>query len=239
MNLILKQRTNLTIYIIEQEPNRDDYDSLPSELKQHQSKMAKFNLGRLKNIGFDISSNENHNDNTYYILSDVDLLPSVQLIDDYLKYPKNCIHLGNKGTRYEENKNDKKFLGGVFSVNKEYFEKCNGYPNNFWGWGGEDDVLLQRIKQNDLEIDNSEKPVIDLEDISLQEKLIDLKQKKLKDMKKIEKVADDQKDDQWRKNGLSNIKESFEIISKSNYNDLDNVEHIQVKLLIQDLDKIY
>ena len=124
-------------------------------------------------------------------------------------------------------------------MNKEYFEKCNGYPNNFWGWGGEDDVLLQRIKQNDLEIDNSEKPVIDLEDISLQEKLIDLKQKKLKDMKKIEKVADDQKDDQWRKNGLSNIKESFEIISKSNYNDLENVEHIQVKLLIQDLDKIY
>ncbi len=23
----------------------------------------------------------------------------------------------------------------------------NGYPNNFWGWGGEDDELLKRLKE--------------------------------------------------------------------------------------------
>ena len=136
MNLILSNYTNLNIFIIEQESERDDYDSLPDSIQQKDTKFAKFNLGRLKNIGFHLSSEKNHNVKTYYILSDVDLLPSHPLVEDYLKFPKNLIHLGNKGTRYEDKKSkDNNFLGGVFSVSKETFEQCNGYPNNVWGWG--------------------------------------------------------------------------------------------------------
>ena len=61
--------------------------------------MAKFNLGRLKNIGYHIASQDSQDaqedsKKSYYVLSDVDLLPSEGLIPSYLQYPKNPIHLG-------------------------------------------------------------------------------------------------------------------------------------------------
>ena len=31
-------------------------------------------------------------------------------------------------------------------------KKINGFPNHFWGWGGEDDAMLKRIKKHKLEI---------------------------------------------------------------------------------------
>ena len=56
-------------------------------------------------------------------------------------------------------------------------------------------------------------------------------------MKKELRKSKKQKDkSSWKENGLSNIKDSFELLSESNYNDLDNVHHIKVKLLIQDND---
>ena len=134
MNLIFKDQTDIRIYIIEQEGSRDDYGILPKLVQQPNSEMAKFNLGILKNIGFDIASKSMKNKkNAYYILSDVDLLPSEHLVNDYLRFPDNPIHLGNKGTRYNMDGNDQSFLGGVISVNKQDFIKANGYPNNFWG----------------------------------------------------------------------------------------------------------
>ena len=50
MQILLNNRTDYHIYVIEQETDRPDYDSLPDEFKQVDSRMAKFNLGRLKNI---------------------------------------------------------------------------------------------------------------------------------------------------------------------------------------------
>jgi len=174
MTLILEGKIDYHIYIIEQESDRENYDKLPKELKQKNSKMAKFNLGILKNIGF-IKASEKSSKKSYYILSDVDLLPSNELIDDYLRYPETPIHLGNKGTRYLGNSDS--FLGGVLSVNSEDFIKSNGYPNNFWGWGGEDDALKKRFDVNNIKIDKDiESSVIDLEELNLDEKLSDLKQ---------------------------------------------------------------
>ncbi|MBN3271183.1 B4GT1 galactosyltransferase, partial [Polyodon spathula] len=39
----------------------------------------------------------------------------------------------------------KQFFGGISSLSKEQFEKINGFPNNYWGWGGEDDDIYNRI----------------------------------------------------------------------------------------------
>ena len=38
-----------------------------------------------------------------------DIEPSMDLRKEYLKYPKNPIHLGNLGTRYNSNINNDKF----------------------------------------------------------------------------------------------------------------------------------
>ncbi|XP_017463873.1 PREDICTED: beta-1,4-galactosyltransferase 1-like, partial [Rhagoletis zephyria] len=32
-------------------------------------------------------------------------------------------------------------FGGVSALTREQFETVNGFPNNFWSWGGEDDDL--------------------------------------------------------------------------------------------------
>ena len=35
-------------------------------------------------------------------------------------------------------------FGGVSAVSAEQFKAVNGYPNRYWGWGGEDDDLSER-----------------------------------------------------------------------------------------------
>ena len=224
MNKLFKDQTKLKIYIIEQESNRTDYASLPDLLKQEGTSMAKFNLGVLKNIGFQMASKK-HNKGEYYILSDVDLLPSPELIKDYLTYPKSPIHLANMGTRYNVDGSDPNFLGGVISVSKQDFEKANGYPNNFWGWGGEDNALNERFKKNNIKVTKSQAPVIDLEKYTIKEKMAKLKQGKLKEMRKWEKLDEDK--ETWKENGLSNLDETYKVVEKMKK---DNITHMKVYL---------
>ena len=39
------------------------------------------------------------------------------------------------------------YIGGITSFSESQFRQLNGFPNNFWGWGGEDDELYQRTKE--------------------------------------------------------------------------------------------
>jgi len=232
MTLIFDGRIDYHIYIIEQESDRKNYDELPKELKQKNSKMAKFNLGILKNIGF-IKARENSSKKSHYILSDVDLLPSNELLNDYLRYPESGsgsrdgpIHLGNKGTRYLGNSDS--FLGGVLSVNYDDFIKSNGYPNDFWGWGGEDDALKKRFDINNIKIQRPKGSVIDLEELSLDEKLSDLKQNESKEYLKREKLTRDK--EWWNTNGLNSLDELYKIISEEQYGGSKNISHYKVYL---------
>ena len=229
MKLIFKDQTDIRIYIVEQESDRDDYGALPELIKQPNSTMAKFNLGILKNIGFSIAKKAmKGKQNAYYILSDVDLLPSQGLVEDYLKYPKNPIHLANKGTRYNMDGNDRNFLGGVISITDKDFEKANGYPNNFWGWGGEDNALNYRLRKNNVRIEKPREPVIDLEELSLGDKLAKLKRDQTKEMRKREKLEEDKTT--WKQNGLSDLEEHYTI--KSRKKPQKNINHIKVELKI-------
>ncbi len=229
MNLIFEDQTDIRIYIVEQESNRDDYGALPELIRQPNSEMAKFNLGILKNIGYSIArKNMKNKQNAYYILSDVDLLPSVGLVEDYLKFPKNPIHLANKGTRYNMDGSDRNFLGGVISINDKDFEKANGYPNNFWGWGGEDNALNNRLKTNKISVEKPNEPVIDLEELSLQDKLAKLKRDKTKEMRKREKLEEDKTN--WKQNGLSNLDNLYKV--KKKYK-VGNIRYIKVELMIE------
>ena len=237
IGLIFKDLIDYHIYIVEQEGKRENYDELPEELKQKGSdNMAKFNLGILKNIGFKLASDENENDdNSYYVLSDVDLLPSNELLDDYLRYPSSPIHLGNIGTRYNLDGKDDNFLGGVLSVNSDDFKKCNGYPNNFWGWGGEDNALLYRFKQNNIKIQRPEGSVIDLEEMNINEKMEDLKQKQTKDYLKREKLEEERKSGNWSTNGVNSIDGLYKIMGDpEQYGGAKNISHYKVYLKVGD-----
>ena len=43
-------------------------------------------------------------------------------------------------------------FGGVSAMTAEHFIQVNGFSNLFWGWGGEDDDMSNRIKYHKLNI---------------------------------------------------------------------------------------
>jgi hypothetical protein len=177
-----------------------------------------FNIGKLKNIGFDIATKyetENAVKFTNFIFTDIDMLPDAELLPYYVEPIAHPISLAIRGTRYEQNdvKTSKIFLGGVMGFNRADFMRVNGYPDNFWGWGGEDDALAYRLVASNTRTINFPKvgAVIDLEEkMTVQEKL----QKTEKDNEKWEKLFIDMTI--WKKNGLSNL--DYELLDTTKEN---------------------
>ncbi len=103
-----------------------------------QTGLHKFNRGLLLNIGAHYAK-----DYDTLIFHDVDLLPELNLREWYAKKPepKKPIHIAGCWTdRYE----GFSYFGGIVSFRSIDFRKVNGFPNTFWGWGGEDDALRYR-----------------------------------------------------------------------------------------------
>ena len=99
----------------------------------------KFNRGKLLNIGFEVASKEGCE---IFVLHDVDLLPSAELRPAYSTLPAQPVHIARVWERYSDNP---KYFGGIVAFSGDGYRKINGYPNNFWGWGGEDDEMFNRI----------------------------------------------------------------------------------------------
>ena len=162
----------------------------------------KFNKGKLFNIGF--LEAEKNNTGNYYYFSDVDIYPKFKDTFD-LKCIKNTVK--HHYTSYDTS------LGGVFSVDSETYKKINGFNNNFWGWGGEDDDIMNRINILGIPIDRTKiyyrwdypSEVYDnLTPNDIKNKLIKEQGKKRLDLK-YKKLY--KKDPQYiYKNGLNNCK---------------------------------
>jgi beta-1,4-galactosyltransferase 1 len=125
----------------------------------------RFNRGKLLNIGFHLAktryqqsqSQQPQGDGattpgvplsppSVYVFHDVDLLPSNDLLPYYENVPAatSPVHIARVWNRYSNNLD---YFGGIVSFSKDQFERINGFPNNFWGWGGEDDELIKRVKR--------------------------------------------------------------------------------------------
>ncbi len=189
----------------------------------------KFNRGQLLNIGFFLAEKEGYEN---FIFHDVDLLPSEELKKYYINVPTTSpVHIASVWDRYGSNQ---KYFGGIVAFGKELFEKINGYPNNFWGWGGEDDELYNRTKKFSKIIKASEGSITDLENLDLKDKLKYLKENDLKFMKKYEAL--DEHEATWQTNGLNEIPGNINIIKKDSCG--SNCSLIRVKLVI-DITDIY
>lgn len=111
-------------------------------INQHNN--IKFNRGLLLNIGFYIASNFKYD---RYIFHDVDSYPDQTLFDLYFKDLDKIIHF----QRPDNSKYDfPEFFGGIEGFNSTIFEQVNGFPNSFFGWGGEDDALYNRLMVNKI-----------------------------------------------------------------------------------------
>jgi len=102
----------------------------------------KFNRGQLLNIGFQLAK-EALPELSSFITHDVDLLPSMDMRPVYARPPPeaHAVHLASVWPKYTYGT----FIGGVLSFRPEDFERVNGYPNDYWGWGLEDDQLALRM----------------------------------------------------------------------------------------------
>ena len=185
---------NLDIYIIEQS---DDGN--------------KFNRGCLLNCGYDIAKKKNYD---MYIFHDVDLLSPNSIKNIYTYKSNKPIHIASLWT---EKYNYVNFFGGITSFDSNTYKKINGYPNNFFGWGGEDDALFNRLKFNKIKIYNLKS----LDNIVINE--IEHKNtKEIAELVNTQTKYDIYNDKtQWQNNGLSNLK--YKII-KTTDTEYDNIK---------------
>jgi hypothetical protein len=94
-----------------------------------------FNRGKLLNVGV-MESQEA----SYYCFHDVDMLPEKC---DYspCQFPT---HLASEAQQFGYKLPYEGYFGGVTLFNKSSFFKINGFSNNYWGWGAEDDDVRFR-----------------------------------------------------------------------------------------------
>jgi len=214
INILFQPYCNFHIYIIEQSEDGKG-----------------FNIGKTKNIGFEIAFNSDIQFD-HYIFTDIDMIPNYDLMKYYIKNPKNgVLSLANRGSRWSKKTIDEVFFGGAFNINGKIFKKINGFANNFWGWGGEDRNLIIRscLKQ----IPNY-KPrdgdMINIEEYN--QKTINIKQKlKLvnsdRDKLVVEKLYIDLTN--YMSNGLNHLK--YKIIKRDKIS--STIDLIKVDLLYE------
>ena len=104
-----------------------------------------FNRGKLMNVGFKealkISATF-----SCFIFHDVDLIPE----NDNNDYgcPTSPRHMSHSVDKFNYILPYKGIFGGVEAFKRNDFERINGFPNAYWGWGAEDDCLYKRVIQS-------------------------------------------------------------------------------------------
>ncbi|XP_072425836.1 beta-1,4-galactosyltransferase 6 isoform X2 [Chiloscyllium punctatum] len=100
-----------------------------------------FNRAMLFNVGFMEAMKDLDWD--CLIFHDVDHIPESDR--NYYGCGQMPRHFASKLDKYMYLLPYNEFFGGVSGLTVEQFRKINGFPNAFWGWGGEDDDLWRRV----------------------------------------------------------------------------------------------
>jgi len=111
-----------------------------------QAGQDKFNKGAIYNIGF--KETLKYDDYDCHVFHDVDLLCETDT--NYYGCPNSPMHLSVGIDKFNYTLSYNELIGGIQLFSKEHYLKVNGYSNQFWGWGGEDDNLFRRIREKGL-----------------------------------------------------------------------------------------
>ncbi|MBN3326667.1 B4GT3 galactosyltransferase, partial [Atractosteus spatula] len=109
----------------------------------HQAGAQTFNRAKLLNVGVREAMKDEDWDCLF--LHDIDLIPendyNLYVCDEtYPKHFSSAINKFNYRLPYWS------YFGGVSAMTPEQYMKINGFPNTYWGWGGEDDDIAFRVK---------------------------------------------------------------------------------------------
>jgi hypothetical protein len=107
----------------------------------HQVDDKLFNRGAMKNIAAKYAFEDGCD---YIAWHDVDMIPFEEC--DYSYPEENPIHIATQLSKYDYGMSYPEYFGGVVLFTKEQVEKTNGYSNDYWDWGMEDDDLFWRCK---------------------------------------------------------------------------------------------
>lgn len=116
---------------------------------------APFNRGKLCNVGFLESAGYSH-----VVFHDVDMLP----VEVSYAETHGATHLATAASQFEDLMPYPDYFGGVTMFDRASFARINGFSNNYWGWGLEDDDL--RIRCNVFGVPISRRPQGKFESLS-------------------------------------------------------------------------
>ncbi len=111
-----------------------------------------FNIGAIRNVGFDLTREFD-----YHCFHDVDFLP-IWTDHRYPAGPTRLLWFGAEvrplepGSKIGAFHKRDTYFSGVVMFNREDFECVNGYSNEYWGWGSEDDDMRTRCQLEHLKI---------------------------------------------------------------------------------------
>ncbi|XP_059097439.1 beta-1,4-galactosyltransferase 4-like [Tigriopus californicus] len=114
----------------------------------NQADSNEFNRAMLFNVGFVEALKEANWD--CFIFHDVDLLPE----DDRNLYtcPDTPRHMSVAVNTFKYELPYPGIFGGVIALTKSHILTVNGFSNQFWGWGGEDDDMANRVTHNRITV---------------------------------------------------------------------------------------
>lgn len=110
------------IIVVEQQPN------------------TPFNRAKLLNVGF-LEEGRNY---TWAAYHDVDMYVFTEYSNCYT-HPENPTHLATRCEQFNYTLPYKEYTGGVLLINTNQMVSLNGFSNNYWGYGCEDDDMRKNI----------------------------------------------------------------------------------------------
>ncbi len=167
----------------------------------------KFNRGQLINIGIKHFLT-GFGTPTHIIIHDIDILPDAAMFREYLK-PRDAYSLIPFNSPIHKKIYEFKLNAGaaVYMTTVPAFRAANGFPNDFWGWGGEDDAFDARTKAAKIKIHfNSQHGTYISTDVQRQShksKKEYLHGQNLRNMKVYEMREVDRRE--WKNNGFAQI----------------------------------
>ena len=88
---------------------------------------------------------------TCTIFHDIDLIPMNET--NMYSCPTSLpLHMSAKVSTFAYEVPYAQIFGGVMALTRQHFEQVNGFSNMFWGWGGEDDDMYNRVVDHGLDI---------------------------------------------------------------------------------------
>lgn len=199
----------------------------------------KFNRGQALNCAF-AHARERYgasiNASTRYVCHDCDMAPSASCADAYFEREGGELEtvrvLEARGGRYDATA----CFGGVTIYDWKAYERTNGYPNGFWGWGGEDNAAFARVRDADVRVERTKDVEFDDMELNdgvdtLESKLsrLDMHNARIAMKEKVELLRMNSKN--WREDGLSSLR--FAVLSEKIVLDTPTLTcaHIEVEML--------